>query len=90
MPEWKFDKSVPEWKFNMSTMYFVMGLPMMFCKNNSIWVILDRLKKSTHFIAIRTDFSLAKLAKLYIRDVVKLHGVPTNFVLDRDPFWVSL
>ena len=66
-------------------MDFVTGLPTTFNKNNAIWVMIDRLTKSAHFIPIRTDFSLAKLTKLYIRDIVKLHGVPTRIVLDRDP-----
>ena len=54
-------------------MDFVMGLLMTFDKHNAIWVIMDRLTKSTHFILIRTNFSLAKLCKLYIREVVKLY-----------------
>ena len=76
-------------------MDFVIGLPTTFNKNNASWVIVDCLTKSAHFIPVKTDFSLAKLTKLYIRDVVKLHGVPTSNVSDRDSrstsrFWVSL
>ena len=76
-------------------MDFVTSLPMMFRKNNAIWVIVDRLTKSAHFILVRTDFSLAKLTKLYIRYMVKLHRVSTSIVSDRDPqftswFWVRL
>ena len=76
-------------------MDFVMGLSTTFNKNNAIWIIVDCLTKSTHFIPIRTDFSLAKLTKLYIRDVVKSYRVPTSIVSDRDPqftsrFWMSL
>ena len=48
-------------------MDFVSGLPMKFNKNNTIWVIVDRLTKSAHFIPVRTDFYLAKLTKLYIK-----------------------
>ena len=66
-----------------------MGLPTMFSKNNVIWVVVDRMTKTAHFIPVRIDFSLAKLAKLYIRDVVKLHGVLSNIVLDRDPQFTS-
>ena len=86
---------VSEWKWDKITMDFVTGLPMTFNKNNAIWVIVDRLTKSAHFIPVRTDFSLEKLTKLYIRDIVKLHGVPVSIISDRDPrftswHWVSL
>ena len=70
-------------------MDFVIGLPMMFNKNNAIWVIVDRLTKSAHFIPVKTEFSLAKLTKLYIRDIVKLHGVPMSIVSDRSPRFTS-
>ena len=76
---------VPEWKWDKITMDFVTRLLTMFNKNNAIWVIVDRLTKFAHIILFRTDFSLEKLTKLYIRDVVKLHRVPTSIVLDRDP-----
>ena len=66
-------------------MDFVMGLPTTFHKNNAIWVIMDRLIETAHFIPIWMDFSLAKLTKLYIREVVTLHGVPFSIISDRDP-----
>ena len=86
---------IPEWKWDKITMDFVMGLPMTFGKHNAIWVIVDLLTKFAHFILIKTDFSLAKLSKLYIREVVKLHGIPSSIVSDRDPrftyrFWIRL
>ena len=76
-------------------MDFMKELHNMFHKNNVNWVIVDLLTKTAHFILIRIDFPLPKLNKLYIREVVKLHGVPSSIVLDRDPrftsqFWVSL
>ena len=76
-------------------MDFVIGLPTTFRKHDAIWVIVDRLTKSTNFIPIRTDFSLVKLSKLYIKEVVKLHGIPSSIMLDRHPqftsrFWISL
>ena len=56
----------------------------MFHKNNAIWIIVDQLTMTACFIPIIIDFSLSKLSKLYIRKVVKLHGVPSTIVLDRD------
>ena len=65
---------VPEWKWDKITMDFITGLATTFNKNNAIWVIMDRLTKFAHFIPVRTNFSLAKLTKLYIRKIVNLHG----------------
>ncbi|KAA3456998.1 DNA/RNA polymerases superfamily protein [Gossypium australe] len=62
---------------------------------DSIWVIVDRLTKSAHFLPIRTDFSLDKLAELYLSQILRLHGVHVSIVSDRDPrftsrFWKKL
>ena len=67
---------IPEWKWDRVTMDFVSGLPLSPKKKDVIWVVVDRLTKSAHFIPVRTDFSLDKLAKLYISKIVRLHGVP--------------
>ena len=77
---------IPEWKWDKITMDFVIGLLTTFSKHNAIWVIVDQLTKSAYFISIKTNFSLAKLSKLYIREVVKLHGIPSSIVSDRDPY----
>ncbi|KAL0395508.1 UNVERIFIED_CONTAM: Transposon Tf2-12 polyprotein [Sesamum latifolium] len=87
--------SIPEWKWEKITMDFVIGLPRTLRKHDAIWVIVDRLTKSTHFLPIRLGDSLDKLAELYIFKIVRLHGVPASIVLDRDPrftsrFWESL
>ncbi|RZC29489.1 Transposon Ty3-G Gag-Pol polyprotein [Glycine soja] len=71
------------------------GLPRTPRGLDSIWVIVDRLTKSAHFIPINIRFSLEKLTTLYISEVVRLHGVPSSIVSDRDPrftsrFWESL
>ena len=52
------------------------GLPFTQKKHDSIWVIIDRLTKSTHFIPVRIDYSMDQLAKLYVDEIVRLHGVP--------------
>ena len=66
-------------------MDFVVGLPMTRRKHDSIWVVVDRLTKSAHFLPVRTDYSLDKLAELYIREIVRLHGIPISIISDRDP-----
>jgi len=57
--------------------------------NDSIWVIVDRLTKCAHFLAINQKLLMDKQAELYIREVVRLHGVPTSIVSDRDPRFTS-
>ncbi|KAA3488090.1 integrase [Gossypium australe] len=76
-------------------MDFVSGLPQTPRKKDAIWVIVDRLTKSAHFIPVRSDFSLERLAELYISEIVRLHGVPLSIVSDRDlrftsRFWKKL
>ena len=64
-------------------MDFVVGLSRTQTGNDVIWVIVDRLTKLTHFLAIHSTFSLE--TRLYINEIVKLHGVPITIMLDRDP-----
>ncbi|GMP23365.1 hypothetical protein CsSME_00000996 [Camellia sinensis var. sinensis] len=81
---------IPEWKWEHITMDFVTGLPRTQGGNNAIWVIVDRLTKSAHFLAFKVGFSLEKFAKLYIKEIVKLHGIPVTIVSDRDSRFVSM
>ena len=78
-----------EWKWEHITMDFVVGLPRTWVDYDAIWIIVDRLTKSMHFLAIRNNFSLDKLAKLYIGEIVKLHGVSMSIVSNRDPRFIS-
>ncbi|CAN6454158.1 unnamed protein product [Victoria cruziana] len=57
-------------------MDFVMGLPRTRRSHDAIWVVVDRLSKFVHFVAIRATLSIDALADLYIREIVQLHGVP--------------
>ena len=70
-------------------MDFVVGLPLTWRKHDSVWVIVDRLTKSAHFLLVRTDYSLDKLAELYIKEIVRLHGIPISIISDRDPRFTS-
>ena len=76
-------------------MYFVVGLPLIGISHDSVWVIVDRLTKTSHFLPMRTNYSLDKLADLYIKEIVRLHGIPISIISDRDPrftwrFWGKL
>ncbi|CAN6443139.1 unnamed protein product [Victoria cruziana] len=70
-------------------MDFVMGLPRTRRKHDAIWVRVDGLSKSAHFLAIRTSTPLESLAELYVSEIVRLHGIPRAIVSDRDPRFIS-
>jgi hypothetical protein len=67
--------SIPEWKWDNISMDFIAGLPLTAHKFDSIWVIIDRLSKSTHFIPIHTNYNVQKYAGIYIARVLCLQGV---------------
>ena len=73
---------VPEWKWDRITMDFMVGLPSTGRKHGSVWVVVDRLTKTAHFLPVRTDYSLDKLAN--IKEIVRLHGIPISIISDRD------
>ena len=86
---------IPEWKWDRITIDFVVGLPVAGRKFDSVWVVVDRLTKSAHFLPVRTDYSLDKLVELYIREIVRLHGIPISIISDIDlrftsRFWGKL
>ncbi|KAA3466744.1 DNA/RNA polymerases superfamily protein [Gossypium australe] len=78
---------VPKWKWDRITMDFVTGLPLTPKKKDAVWIVVDRLTKSAHFIPIHTDYSLDKLAELYVAEIVRLHRVPISIISNRDPSW---
>ena len=74
-------------------MDFVVGLPQTPRGMDSIWVIVDRLTKSAHFLPVKTIYNADKLAILYIDEIVRLHGVPVSSDSDSkftSRFWQSL
>ena len=83
-----------EWKWEHITMDFVTHLPWTSRGHESMWVIAYRLTKSVHFLAVWVTFTLEEFNRLYVREIVRLHGVPVSIVSDRDPrftahFWKS-
>jgi hypothetical protein len=80
---------VPEWKWEEIGMDFIVGLPRTRDGYDSIWVIVDRLTKVAHFIPVKTTYTGAKLAELYMSRIVCLHGVPKKIVSDRGTQFTS-
>ena len=66
-------------------MDFVVELPRTQKGYNLVWVIVDRLTKLAHFIPIKTTYSVAQYAQLYVENIVSLHGVPMSIVSNRGP-----
>ena len=69
---------IPEWKCEEITMDFLSGLPKSSEAYDSIWVIVDRMTKSAHFLPVNTTDPVKKLAKLHLKKIVQLHGVPSR------------
>ena len=56
---------------------------------DSIWVKIDRLTKSAHLLSVKTTYSVEKYAKVYIAEIVRLHGAPISIIYERDPKFTS-
>ncbi|GJV82009.1 putative nucleotidyltransferase, ribonuclease H [Tanacetum coccineum] len=78
------------------SMDFVTGLPTTQKRHDAIWVVVDRLTKSAHFLPIRKNYGISKLAKIFRQEIVRLHGYTRLLLVpDRDPkftshFWKGL
>ncbi|KAL0549712.1 hypothetical protein IC582_014199 [Cucumis melo] len=87
--------SIPEWKWESVSMDFITGLPRTLRGFTVIWVVVDRLTKSAHFVPGKSTYTASKWAQLYMSEIVRLHGVPVSIVSDRDArftskFWKGL
>ncbi|KAL0551618.1 hypothetical protein IC582_010707 [Cucumis melo] len=87
--------SIPEWKWENVSMDFITGLPRTLRGFTVIWVVVDRLTKSAHFVPGKSTYTASKWAQLYMSEIVRLHGVPVSIVSDRDgrftsKFWKGL
>ncbi|GJR91599.1 putative reverse transcriptase domain-containing protein [Tanacetum coccineum] len=77
------------WKWDNITIDFITKLPKSSQGFNTIWVILDRLTKSAHFLPIRENDPLDKLARLYLNRIVARHGIPMSIICDHDGRFTS-
>ncbi|KAD4180367.1 hypothetical protein E3N88_28958 [Mikania micrantha] len=80
---------IPVWRWEQISMDFITKLPKTPRGHDAIWVIVDRLTKSAHFLAIREDYNTNRLAKLYLDEIVSRHGVPISIITDRDSIFTS-
>ncbi|KAL0534735.1 hypothetical protein IC582_029028 [Cucumis melo] len=87
--------SVPGWKWESVSMDFITGLPKTLKDYTVIWVFVDRLTKSAHFVPGKSTYTASKWGQLYMTEIVRLHGVPVSIISDRDArftskFWKGL
>ncbi|GJX29383.1 putative reverse transcriptase domain-containing protein [Tanacetum coccineum] len=88
-------KDITEYKWEGIDMDFVTKLPRTSSGHDTIWVIVDRLTKSAHFLPMREDYKMERLARLYFNEIVARHGVSISIISDRDSrftsrFWQSM
>jgi hypothetical protein len=86
---------IPMWKWDDIIMDFIVGLPLTARKKDSIWVIVDRLTKTTNFIPVHTTYSVQQYAEIDMDQIVRLHGIPKTIISDRGTqfvphFWEQL
>ena len=86
---------IPMWKWEQISMDFITKLPKTSSGCDTIWVIVDRLTKSIHFLAIKETDKMERLTRIYIKEVFSWHGVPISIISDRDArftsrFWQTL
>ncbi|GKB36264.1 putative reverse transcriptase domain-containing protein [Tanacetum coccineum] len=84
-----------EWKWERIAMDFITKLPRTKNRHDAIWVIVDRLTKSAHFLPIHEDFKMDRLARLYLNEIIARHGLSISIISDRDSrftsrFWQSM
>lgn len=81
--------SIPEHPWTNVSMDLVLGLPRTQCGINSVFVVIDRFLKMTHFLAYKKTMDVVHVAKIYLQEVYHLHGLPLFIVLDHDTCFLS-
>ncbi len=74
---------IPKWKWENVTMDFVVGLLIAFNRHDSISIIVDSLTKTTHFISVKANYFVKKLAQVYMAEIIRLHEALMTIVSDR-------
>jgi hypothetical protein len=86
--------AIPESKWEVISMDFIVGFPLTIRRHDSIFVVVDTLTKSAHFIPVRTMYQTPNIAIFFVSNIVRLHGVPRKIISDRGSmfigrFWTS-
>jgi hypothetical protein len=86
--------AILELKWEVISMDFIVGFPLAARRHDSIFVVVDTLMKSAHFIPMRTTYQAPDITRVFISEIVKLHGMPNRIISDRGSvftrrFWTS-
>ena len=81
---------VPEWKWEVVSMDFITGLPTTWRQHDSIMVVVDKLTKAAHFIPVKSKHKNDDIAKIFMKEIFKLHGLPKAIVSDKDVKFTSI
>jgi hypothetical protein len=86
---------ISSWKWEDISMDFIVGLPNTSLRHDSIWVVIDQLTKTAHFLPVHTTYNAKKYAEIYLDQIVHLHGLPKMIISDRGAqfiarFWEQL
>ena len=87
--------SIPEWKWEVVTIDFITKLPRSSSRHDSIMVVVDKLTKAAHFVPVKSTHKAVDIAKIYMKEIARLHGIPKAIVSERDSkftsnFWKGL
>ena len=74
---------IPEWKWEVIIMDFTTGLPKRKKQNDSIFVVIDKLSKATHFILVKSTYKVVNIANIFLKDIFRLHGIPKAIISNR-------
>jgi hypothetical protein len=80
---------IPSWKWDDISMDFIVGLPLTSRNHDSIWVVVDRLTKTEHFIAVNSTYSAKDYAEIYLDRTVRLNGILMTIIYDRGPQFIA-
>nr|GEX38923.1 putative reverse transcriptase domain-containing protein [Tanacetum cinerariifolium] len=80
---------IPQWKWEKITIDFITKLPKTSSGHDTIWMIVDRLTKSAHFLPMKETNTMERLTRLYLKKVVSRHEVPVSIIADRDSRFTS-
>jgi len=81
--------AIPEWKWEIISMDFITWFHMMARKHDLIMVVLDKFSKETHFIPVKSIHKTSDIARIFMKEIFKLHGLPKVIMLDRDAMFTS-
>jgi hypothetical protein len=80
---------ISEWKWEVVMVDFNTNFPRTFKQHDSIMVVVDKMTKETHIILVKNTHKETNIVEIYMKEVVRLHGVPKEIVSERDPKYTS-